>query len=76
MLSSGFLLYTVKVIYSDHIFFTDKEVRDNFGKIMNVQSLVGQPEIFIVGQCKNNIEEKLTYVESRLEGVEKILEDR
>ena len=74
MLSSGYLLYTVKVIYSDDIFYTDKEMREIFGKSIDVQSKVEQPEIFIVGQCKDNTEEKLTYVESRLEGMEKMAE--
>ena len=74
MLSSGYLLYTVKVIYSEDIFYTDQEMLEMFSKTVNVQSLVEQPEIFIVGQCKDTIEEKLTYVESRVEGYEEMAE--
>ena len=36
-----------------------------FNKKINVQSLVEQPEIYIVAQCNDNIEEKISYVTDR-----------
>lgn len=65
ILNSGYLLYTVKVIYSTDIFFTDEEMTSKINKKLNVQSLVEQPEIYIVAQCNDNIVEKLSYVAER-----------
>ena len=65
ILSSGYLLYTVKVIYSKDIFYTDDEMFAMFNKKINVQSVVEQPQIYIVAQCDDSIEEKLAYVPVR-----------
>ena len=38
-----------------------------FQKKVNEQSIVEQPEIYIVAQCQDNIAEKLSYVGNRRE---------
>ena len=69
LLSKGFLVYTVNVIYSKTIFFTDDEVFQISGKNVNVQSLVEQPFIYIFAQCSDSIAEKLSYVSLRREDI-------
>lgn len=56
------MLYTVKVIYSEAIFYTDDEYYKKSGKKLNVQSVVEQPEIYIMAKCADTIAEKLSYV--------------
>ena len=66
-MNSGYLLYTVKVIFSKDVFYTDEEMWNKFQKKINVQSVVEQPEIYIVPQCQDSIAEKLSYVSNRRE---------
>ena len=66
-MNSGYLLYTVKVIFSKDVFYTDEEMWNKFQKKINVQSVVEQPEIYIVAQCQDSIAEKLSYVSNRRE---------
>ena len=40
---------------------------NKFQKKINVQSVVEQPEIYIVAQCQDSIAEKLSYVSNRRE---------
>ena len=53
------------MIYSRDIFYTDDEMFAMFNKKINVQSVVEQPQIYIVAQCNDSIEEKLAYVPVR-----------
>ena len=62
ILSHGVLLYTVKAIYSTTIFYTDDEMLKNFGVVMDVQSVVEQPQIYIFAHCSDSIAEKLSYI--------------
>ena len=68
ILAHGVLLYTVKVIYSKSIFYTDEEMLE-FGVGMNVQSIVEQPQIYIFAHTGDSIAEKLAYVPIRREDV-------
>ena len=67
LLSHGFLLYTIKCLYDSSIFYTDKEMLDRCKKVVDVQSLVERPEIYILASCDDTIAEKLSYVEARRE---------
>ena len=69
ILSNGFLFYTTKVIYSKDLFYTDNEYEELTGKRLDVQSIVEQPEIYIVAQCHDSIAEKLSYSEIRREDI-------
>ena len=69
LLSSGVLVYTVKVIFSKRIFLTNKEVLEKTGKTINVQSLVEQPHIYIFAHCGDTIANKLSYVSLRREDI-------
>ena len=44
-----------------------KKCGTNSKKKINVQSVVEQPEIYIVAQCQDSIAEKLSYVSNRRE---------
>ena len=67
LLSHGFLLYTVKCVYDSSIFFTDQEMLHRCKKVVDVQSLVERPEIYIPASCNDSIAEKLAYIEARRE---------
>ena len=69
ILNSGYMLYTIKVIFSKSIFYTDQEFFAKSGRHMNIQSIVEQPEIYIVAKCADTIAEKLSYVDIRREDV-------
>ena len=69
LLSSGVLVYTVKVIYCQKIFYTDQEVLQKTGKAVDVQSLVEQPHIYIFAHCNDSISEKLSYIMLRREDI-------
>ena len=72
ILNSGYLLYTTKVIYSTKIFYTDEEMFERTGRVIDVQSLVEQPEIYIVAQCNDSIAEKMSFVSERRDDILKM----
>ena len=44
----------------------------NFGVVMDVQSVVEQPQIYIFAHCSDSIAEKLSYIPIRHEDVLKL----
>ena len=72
ILNSGYMLYTVKVLYSKTIFFTDEEYYVKFGRRLNIQSVVEQPEIYIVAKCSDTIAQKLAYIDVRREDLKEM----
>ena len=69
LMSKGFLVYTVKVLYTKRLFVTDSEYKTTTGKTADVQSLVEQPFIYVMAQCSDSIAEKLSYIALRREDV-------
>ena len=69
LLSNGFIVYTVKVLYTDKVFLTDEEYHLKTGKKVDVQSKVEQPEIYLFAHCHDSIDEKLSLIEVRREDV-------
>lgn len=65
ILSTGFLFYTTKVIYDSALFLTDEEYFKSTGRRGDVQSMVAQPQIYIVANCKDAISETLSFSEIR-----------
>ena len=70
VLNTGILIYTAKVLYSSETFYTDQEMKAQYGKDLDVQKLVEQPSIYIFASTSDSIADKLSYVESRNEDVE------
>ena len=62
----GHILFTVNTLYDPAVYYTDQEYFLKTGKLCNVQTIIEQPEIYIVGRCRAN-DEQLSYVEIRLD---------
>ena len=60
ILSAGFLLLTVKVVYDKDIFYTDEELLKTTGFPYDVQELVEEPFIYVLGHTSDSIAEKLS----------------
>ena len=73
ILNTGYLLFTVRLIYNEEIYFTDKEIFQQKGLVYDVQEIVESPQIYILGQSDDSLSDKLTYTDSRLEDVENII---
>ena len=69
LLSAGVLVYTVKVIYCKKTFYTDDEMLQSQGKVIDVQSVVEEPQIYIFAHCADTISEKLSYITYRREDI-------
>ena len=69
VLNSGNLLITLRVCYSDKLFYTDEEMLTRTGKVIDVQELVESPEIYILGHTDDSLAEKLSYSETRVEDI-------
>ena len=67
-LGSGYLLMTVKTIYSNNVFYSNDEMIAR-GSIINVQEIVESPELYLLGKTSDKLEEKLTYTETRMEDI-------
>ena len=46
-----YLLMTVNVLYDEAVFFTNKEMEEQGKGTIDVQSLVENPQVYILGQC-------------------------
>ena len=70
----GHILFNVHVMYDPAVFYTSKEYKELTGCNVNVQSVVEQPELYIIGRCKSN-DEQLSYIETRIECLEELKTD-
>ena len=69
VLNCGFLLLTIKVIYSNRNFLTDEEMKAKYGRDVNVQQLVESPSIYMLAETSDSIGEKLSYAKTRVEDI-------
>lgn len=74
ILSSGYLLLTVKVLYENETFLSNNEVFLKLGRRYDVQKLVEKPHIYILGHVNDSTAEKLSYIESRQENIQQLQE--
>lgn len=72
VLNLGYLLFTVKTLYTPSIFYTDEEMQARTGIAADVQKIVETPNIYILGRAADTSSEKLTYIESRLEDIQQL----
>ena len=64
LLGYGYLLFTIKVMYSKDVVFTDSEMKAK-GKQISIEEVAEAPEIYILGQTADSLAEKLSYTETR-----------
>ena len=57
LLNHGYLLMTVNVLYDEAVFFTNKEMQEQGKGIIDVQSLVQKPQVYIRSEA-----EQLAYI--------------
>lgn len=69
----GFILFTVNVLYDPAVYYSDKEYEHKSGKIINIQSEVEKPHLYIIGRCKSN-DEQLAYIETRTDCLKELNE--
>ena len=66
VLNTGHLLFTIRVIFTPKVFYTDSEMLASTGIVHDVQEIVETPAIYILGQTTDSLSEKLSYTETRL----------
>ena len=72
LLNHGYLLMTVNVLYDEAVFFTNKVMEEQGKRTIDVQSLVENPQVYILAQCGSSEAEPLAYINTRkicLEGL-------
>ena len=72
ILSHGYLLLTVRPIFSKDIYFTNSEMEKSKGGSWNVQEIVEKPSVYIFARADDSILEKLSYVETRAEDIKNL----
>ncbi|CAH1240896.1 Hypp6176 [Branchiostoma lanceolatum] len=68
LLSTWYLLVTVHPLYDPAIFYTSEEMRQQ-GKPMDVQSLVEEPEVYLLARSKSTIADQLKYARCQREDI-------
>ena len=63
----GHLLITVALLYDPAFYLTAEEFQMKFCKSLDVQSIVEQPEIYILGRSSSSIEHQAMFTECRKE---------
>ena len=64
--NTGHIIFTVNCLYDPAIYMTDKEYKDTTGKVVDVQTEIEKPHVYIVARCRSCDAEQLAYVETRL----------
>ena len=72
VLNTGHLLFTIRVIFTPKVFYTDSEMLASTGIVHGVQEIVETPAIYILGQTTDFLSEKLSYTETRLEDIKNL----
>ena len=63
--------FCVSVLYDPEVYYTDSEYFLKFGSNVCVQTEVEDPEVYIIGRCRNN-DEQLDYIPTRLACLESL----
>ncbi|KAL9977472.1 hypothetical protein ACROYT_G014878 [Oculina patagonica] len=64
--NTGHIIFTVNCLYDPAIYMTDDEYKAASGKVLNIQTEVEKPHVYIVARCRSCDVEQLAYVETRL----------
>ena len=75
VLSHGHLLGLVKCMYSKRFFYTSQEIFERTGEHIDVQAIVEFPETYFLAKCRDTIDDKLTFIESRREDIDELVFD-
>ena len=67
VMNAGHYLQTVRILYDEARYFTDKELNKPEGY---VQGMVEKPRVYLFGRCPDTIEDKLTFVSTRRDDIE------
>jgi len=63
----GHLVFMVASIYDPALYLTNDEYFQSTGVLVDIQTEVEKPEIYIVGRCRSSDAEQLAYVDTRCE---------
>ena len=66
------ILFCVNVLYDPAVFYTSKEYERKTNVKVNVQRIIEEPLLYIIGQCNSN-DEQLGYIETRVECLKELL---
>lgn len=74
VLSRGYILITINVIYDDAVFVTQSEIQDtNFTSSM-LQHYIEEPEIHMIAVCSSSVADQATLVPDRINCIQSIHE--
>lgn len=64
--NSGYLVCLVTCLYDPAVFYTTEEYKEAFGKTVNIQKIIEEPEIHFIAKCGSSDCELLLYSEERM----------
>ncbi|XP_048583669.1 uncharacterized protein LOC125563042 [Nematostella vectensis] len=73
--NSGYLVCLMTCLYDKAVFLTDEEYAAKYGRRVNVQMLVEEPELHFIAKCGSSDHELLLYSETRLQCVRELCDD-
>ena len=60
------IVMTVNVLYDEAVFYNSEEYYEISNEKLNIQSIIEEPYLYIIGRCRAN-DEQIMYVETSLE---------
>lgn len=64
--NSGYLVCLITCLYDPAVFYTDEEYKKAFGRNVNIQQIIEEPELHFIARCGSSDNELLLYSEERL----------
>ena len=70
----GHLVAMVNILYDPAIHLSNEEYFAKYGKVVDVQTEIERPDLYLVARCRSN-DEQLAYVETRMECIAQLQND-
>jgi len=64
--NSGYLACLVTCLYDPAVYYTNEEFKEEFGKSVNIQKIIEEPEVHFIAKCGSSDNEQLLYCQERL----------
>ena len=64
-MNHGHLMLTVKTLYDEGFYLTREEYKEIYGKDLDIETLIEEPQLYIFSRCRHSLQDKGAYTDTR-----------
>ena len=69
VMNHGHLMLTVKTLYDEGFYLTREEYKEIYGKDLDIETLIEEPQLYIFSRCRDSLQGKVAYTDTRREDI-------